>query len=97
MEINLSQKVTISSDALFQEVSGEIVILDLKSESYFGLNEVGARIWQLMKEHQELQKVYDVMLQEFDVEACQLRGDMQDLLGELFKAGLVTLDDREEA
>ena len=61
-----------SPDVLFQGVSGEIVILDLKSESYFGLDEVGARIWQLMQGHGGLQYVFEVMLEEYEVEANQL-------------------------
>ena len=92
-----TQKVIISTDALFQEVAGEIVILDLKSESYFGLNEVGARIWQLMQAHGELQQVYDVMLEEFDVDAQQLQADIQGLVDELAAAGLVTIDGQEAA
>ena len=43
MEINNDQRFTVSPDVLFQEVSGEMVLLDLASESYFGLDEIGAR------------------------------------------------------
>ena len=60
-----TQSVVVSEEALYQEVSGEIVILDLKSESYFGLDEVGARIWQLLKQHGDLQQIFDIMLDEY--------------------------------
>ena len=40
----MTQTIEISSEVLTQEVGGETVILDLKTESYFGLNEVGTRI-----------------------------------------------------
>ena len=39
----------LSPDVLFQEVSGEMVLLDLNSEQYFGLDEIGARIWSLLE------------------------------------------------
>ena len=90
MTVKFTQKVTLSPDALFQEVGGEIVILDLKSESYFGLDEVGARIWQLMQEHGDLQRVFEVMLREFDVEPDRLEADMNNLISELAKSGLVS-------
>jgi hypothetical protein len=91
-----TQIVKISPEALSQEVSGETVILDLKSESYFGLDEVGTRIWQLMKEREDLQEVYDIMLEEFDVEPDQLEADMHSFLDQLAESGLVDIEDEEK-
>jgi len=93
MQATFTQKVKLSPDALFQEVAGEVVIMDLKSESYFGLDEVGGRIWQLMQQHGDLQIVFEVMLDEFDVEPDQLEVDMKSLLGELTNSGLIVTDD----
>lgn len=92
MITTLTQKVTLSSDALFQEIDGEMVVLDLKSESYFGLDAVGARIWQLMQELGELSMVFDAMLDEYDVEPDQLEADMMALINELLEAGLITCE-----
>ena len=83
-----TQKITISNEALSQEVNGETVILDLQSESYFGLDEVGTRIWQLLQEEKDLQKVFDALLQEYDVEAEQLEQDLIELVDKLIEAGL---------
>ena len=87
-----TQKITISDHALSQEVNGETVILDLKSESYFGLDEVGTRIWQLLQEHGEAKKVFDVMLDEFDVDADTLASDMKNLIDDLVDKGLISSD-----
>ena len=83
-----TQKITISNEALSQEVNGETVILDLQSESYFGLDEVGTRIWQLLQEEKDLQKVFDALLQEYDVGAEQLEQDLIELVNKLIEAGL---------
>ena len=93
MTSRFTQKVTLSPEALSQEVSGETVILDLQSEAYFGLNEVGTRIWQLMQEHDKLQTVFDIMVEEFDVVPEQLELDIRNFCDELVKSGLVVLDD----
>lgn len=87
-----TQKLTISEEALSQEVNGETVILDLQSESYFGLDEVGTRIWQLLQEEKDLQKVYNTLLQEYDVEAEQLEQDLIELIDKLIEAGLAVAD-----
>jgi len=91
MNSDLSKKVEISADVLCQEVSGETVLLDLKSEFYFGLDATGTRVWQLIREKGDLQSVFDVMLEEFDVEETQLRKDVSDLLAQLSEAGLISL------
>ena len=88
----MTQKIEISSEVLTQEVGGETVILDLKSESYFGLDEVGTRIWQLLQEQKDIPTITATMLNEYDVEEEQLGKDIQNLITQLNKAGIVTLD-----
>ncbi len=87
------QTIKISSEVLTQEVGGETVILDLKSEGYFGLDEIGTRIWQLIQEQKNLQSVTETMLNEYDVEPDQLKTDIKNLINELVKSGLVDLED----
>jgi len=90
--MSLNQEARISPDVLFQEVGGEAVLLDLKSESYFGLNEVGTRIWQLIEVNGNLTHVLDIMLDEYDVAPERMEADLMDLVGRLTEAGLVTLE-----
>ena len=45
MTISLSSNIKISREVLSHAVSGETVLLDVPSESYFGLDEVGTVIW----------------------------------------------------
>jgi coenzyme PQQ synthesis protein D (PqqD) len=78
-------------DVLSQEVSGETILLDLKGECYFGLDNVGTRIFQLLKEHGDLKKVYDTMMKEFDVEEDQLEKDLHELVVKLVEAELVEI------
>lgn len=87
----LHQQIILSSEALFQDISGEGVILDLKSASYFGLDEVGVRLWQLLQTDASLQAACDKLLAEFDVEAEQLEQDLLKLLAQLTDAGLVSV------
>ena len=90
--MNLDQSVTVSPEVMSQEVSGETVLLDLQSESYFGLDEVGTRIWQLLQEQETLQGVYEVMLEEYDVAPDRLQADLEELLVQLSDSGLISLD-----
>jgi len=89
----MNKKIKISPDVLSQVVSGETVLLDLKNESYFGLDEVGTRIWQLLLENRDMESVMETILSEYDVEAEQLRQDLDDLVQKLIEAGLVKIED----
>jgi Coenzyme PQQ synthesis protein D (PqqD) len=75
---------------VFQEVEGELVLLDLEGDTYYSLDPVGARCWVLLGEHDDMDGVVAAMLEEFDVDEPRLRADLEVLLGELRAAGLVT-------
>jgi Coenzyme PQQ synthesis protein D (PqqD) len=90
--MNLKQTIALSPDVISQEVSGETVLLDLESENYFGLDEVGTRIWQLIKETNELQSIFDTLIEEYDVSPERLELDLSTLLTEIEGLGLVTLE-----
>ncbi|MBL0351635.1 MAG: PqqD family protein [Dechloromonas sp.] len=87
--MELTDKVTIPVQVMAREVGEEIVILDLAGGSYFGLDPVGARIWELMGEGRTLAEISATMLEEYEVTAEQLQGDVIKLAGELAERGLV--------
>lgn len=88
--MTINKSVEISTEVLSQEVSGETVLLDMHSESYFGLDEVGSRIWQLLQQQPDLREVYAALLDEYEVDAGQLQSDLLELIASLEEAGLVT-------
>lgn len=82
-----------AADVLAQTVGGESVLLDLKSQKYFGLNEVGTRAWQLLQETGDSGAIHARLLQEYEVSSEQLEQDLNDLFERLLKAGLVHAGD----
>ena len=89
--MELSDRVTIPLQVMARTVGDETVILDLASGTYFGLDPVGARIWQLMGEGRTLAEISETMLDEYEVERAQLGADVLRLTGELLERGLVVL------
>ena len=89
----IRKSVTVLPDVLSRDVGGETVLLDLKSECYFGLDELGTRIWQLIQETSDLQKVHDILLNEYDVDGEQLEKDLEKIVEELVKAGLISISE----
>lgn len=91
MSITLESIVVRSPEVLFQNLDGEAVLLDLASESYFGLNPVGTRIWELLDGDRRLRDALEVLSAEYEVERTRLEGDLLALIDQLAGAGLVTL------
>lgn len=88
----LNLVVRLSPDALFQELGGEAVILDLASSTYFGLDAVGTRLWALLQQDASATRACELLLQEFEVDAASLEQDIAELLQQLADAGLVQLE-----
>ena len=95
MEIDFSWRVVVPDDVLMRELEGEAVILNLKSETYFGLDDVGTRMWTLLSESESIQAAFDSLMAEYDVEESRLRDDLINLLRQLVDNGLLVLEDAE--
>ena len=89
--MNLSDKVSIPPQVMARTVGDETVIPDLASGTYFGLDPVGARIWELMEEGKTLSEVCGQMLEEYEVSRDDLERDVLRLAQELTDQGLVHL------
>ena len=91
MKLTNENQIRLSPEVVFQEVSGEMVLLDLNSEQYFGLDEVGTRVWELLKDEGSYGQLVERMLAEYDVTESELRKDLEALFSGLHKEGLVTV------
>jgi hypothetical protein len=67
----------------------ESVLLNLEAEIYYGLDETGTRMWQLLTTAPNIDHAYEELLAEFDVEAELLRQNLSELLGQLLDKGLL--------
>ena len=94
--MNLNQTITFSPQLISQEVAGETVLLDLNSECYFGLDAVGTRIWQLIRDSGELLTIYNTLLEEYEVDEGQLLSDLEALITDACGRGLISLHETGE-
>lgn len=91
MEVAFDRRVVPSPQALFRELEGEAVILDIATERYLGLNDVGTRMWQSLSEEDSIEAACQVLLEEYDTDEQTLRRDLRELVGKLVDEGLVSL------
>ena len=67
----------------------EIVVLDLKSGCYYGLDALGARVWSLIEQPASLSTIRDAIMAEYEVDAERCEHDIQAFLDKMQAAGLV--------
>ncbi len=78
-----------SDHAMARELDGEIIILDVPSGRYFGINDVGAVVWGLLDGTHDRDAIVDAVTAEFDVDRDTAAADLDALLDQLVDAGLV--------
>jgi len=89
--INRQQMFILSPDVLAQVIDSEAVLLDMKKETYYGLNDVGNCVLELLKNKSDLNSIITSLLNIYDVEKTQLEIDICDLLQELYDAELIQI------
>lgn len=84
--------VLVAADELLSgEFDAETVILDLRNGVYYGLEDAGARIWQLLKRPTSLGALRDALVEEYDVEPRRCESDLRELVGHLLERGLIRI------
>ena len=89
--ITFSSRVIVPETVLFRELDGESVLLNLETESYLGLDDVGTRMWMLFTAEPSIQAAYEKLLAEYDVTPDALRRDVEVLLAQMIEHGLMVL------
>jgi len=87
--MKLNEAATRREDVVAREVGDETMLLDLATGTYYGLNAVGGRFWQLLEEGKTPAQARDALLEEFEVEPPVLDRDLEALLADLADKGLV--------
>ena len=91
----LNQKLSIPENIIAQELTGEIVMLDMESESYYSLNSVASRIWQLLTSLENVEALIEQLLQVYLVDEATLSRDVTLLAEELVAEELLIGCDNE--
>ena len=89
MTISFSDRVTVPDDVLISKLQEESVILNLDSERYYGLDDVGTRFLSALTTSDSIETAYDRLSREYDVDPQELRDDLLALVENLIDQGLL--------
>jgi hypothetical protein len=92
-DISTTSIVVATKDQVSSDLGGETVLLSMQSAMYYGLDEVGTRIWELLQAPIRVSEVCDAIEREYDVDRERCETDVLDLLRELGAKGLIEVTD----
>lgn len=90
-QISKTSTVMTAKDKIWCELADEAVILDLKTGVYYGLNSIGARIWNLLQEPKTVGSMLATLLEEYEVEADRCADDLFALLQDFANRELIEI------
>lgn len=89
----LAGQIRVHPDVVWRDVDGEIVLLNVVTGQYFGLDEVGSRIWLFLQQDGEagtrFSTLQDRVTAEFEVDQPTVSADLAALLKQLIEQQLV--------
>lgn len=71
------------------DLNNEAVILSLENGKYYGMNPVGARIWELLQNSATLPEIEQTLLSEYDVDEEMCREEIASFLEQMIAEGLI--------
>ena len=89
MTISFTDRVTVPDGVLISQLQEESVILNLDSERYFGLDDVGTRFLTVLTTSESIGAAYEKLAAEYDVDPQDLRNDLLALVETLVDQGLL--------
>jgi hypothetical protein len=84
-------QVNTPSDILYEVLEDEVVLLNLSTERYYILDDIGTRMWQVIVEHRSLDKAVQQLMSEYDVDETTLRRDLTTLIDQLVEHKLLAI------
>ena len=92
MALSYQLSVSIPSGVMRRRLGDESVILELDSAHYFGLDEVGTRMLDLLDRSATIQEAYDALLEEYEVEPDELAREFEQLIDKLLARKLIATE-----
>jgi len=89
--ISLDSIVVASGELVSANLDGEVVILGFKSGSYYGLDQVGVFVWDLLQKPQKISDLRDAIVDKYDVELAQCEQDLLSLISALAEKQLIDI------
>ena len=91
----MARQVRCPEGVSTRKLDRESVLLNMKNEMYYGLDETGTRCWDLMLESPSLDHVTATIACEYNIELERARTDVHEFAESLLEEGLIVVEDAD--
>jgi hypothetical protein len=88
-DVSGDDRFSYDENVITEEVDGEMLVMDLEGNEYFGLNEVSRVIWELVGAEYSVDDIVEAILEDFEVDAATARADIEAFLQDALGRGLL--------
>ena len=89
--ISMDSTVVAAEALVYTDLGGDIAMMDMEKGIYYGLNEIGGRVWHLIQSPQKVADLHQAILAEYDVSADVWEQDLLELLQEMAAESLIVV------
>jgi hypothetical protein len=89
--VSFTDRAAVLPHVMVRVLDNEAVFLNLETEKYFGLDQTGTRMWQLLTASPSIDGAFHELLDEYDVAPELLRSNLMELLIRLVDHGLLQI------
>lgn len=93
-KLSLVSIIKTNKDVISSDMNGDIALLKIDDRSYYHMNKVGARIWNVIQEPKAIKDLIEIVENEYDIEKEQCKDDIINLLQELLNNELIIIIDK---
>jgi hypothetical protein len=86
-----------SPNVIHETIEGEVILIDLKTGTYYSLRDTGAAVWQAIEQGADEDAVVAELTSRYDASEDQIRAAGTQLLVELEREGLIRAGEGEAA
>ena len=95
--LKLDSVVQRNPKLIANQMDGEVVMMSIDNGEYYGLDEIGSRIWELIELPVSISCLVDSLTNEFEVEKAECENDTIEFLDDLLQKGLLLVKNEPDA
>lgn len=92
-QLSVNTKFVQNNEIIFSHMDNEIVMMNLEKGEYYGLSQVGSRIWELIETPQTMHDICTSLCNEYDVSHEKCTEDVQNFLNLMTEKNIITVID----
>lgn len=90
--LGLNSIISRNEDLVSSDLDDGLVMMSLENNSYYGLDNIGKRVWEIIEEKKTFQNIVNIILLEYDVSEKECIEDLKDLFDKFQKENIITIE-----